>query len=344
MTSQPATAEASPYAAASWRALGTYVQLVVDRADRLDEARSLAVALLDEVDRTCSRFRDDSDLTRANLAAGSWVTVDPMLVAAVRAAVEAAEQTDGLVDPTLGRSLVAVGYDRTIDAVRLGDGPTAIPLPAVTDAWRWLELDPEGGIRVPHGVALDLGATGKAFASDLISTAIGRLGIGCVLSLGGDVAVGLAERPPARGSRNTGSPGGDGSGEDPTAGAPDAGLVPLVPWQVAISETPDEQPAAVVTLPAGGLATSTVLARRWHRGGAVMHHLLDPATGRPVDPYWRTVSVLAPTCLAANTASTASVIMGERATDWLAERDLAARLVDADGVVHHLGEWTEEVA
>jgi thiamine biosynthesis lipoprotein len=341
MTSPSAAPEASPYAAAAWRALGTYVQLVVDRADRIDEARMLAVELLDEIDRTCSRFRDDSDLTRANLAAGSWVKVDPMLVAAVRAALGAAEETGGLVDPTLGRSLVAVGYDRTIDAVRLGDGPTAIPLPAITDAWRWLELDPDGGIRVPDGVALDLGATGKAFASDLISAAIGRLGIGCVLSLGGDVAVGIPDRSGAPGASNAASPGPDGTGADSTGGAPGADPVP---WQVAISETPDEQPAAVVTLPAGGLATSTVLARRWHRGGAVMHHLLDPATGRPVDPYWRTVSVLAPTCLAANTASTASVIMGERATEWLAERGLAARLVDADGTVHHLGEWAEEVA
>ncbi|HEX2810928.1 MAG TPA: FAD:protein FMN transferase [Kineosporiaceae bacterium] len=332
MSSQNTVEDASPYAVASWRALGTYVQLVVDRADRIEAARGLASSMLDEIDRACSRFRDDSDLSRANREAGRWVRVDPLLAAAVRAALDAAEQTEGLVDPTLGHSLVSVGYDRDFDVVRLGDGPTAIPLPAVTDAWRWVEVDPDGGVRVPDGVALDLGATGKAFAADLISAAIGtRLGIGCMLSLGGDVAVG-----------NAGGAENDGLGDDPGDGDSITFPVPVpVPWQVAISETPDEPPTAVITLPAGGLATSTVLARRWHRGGAVMHHLLDPATGRPVDPAWRTASVIATSCLAANTASTATVIMGARAVDWLDRRGLSARLVGSDGSVHLLGDWAQ---
>jgi thiamine biosynthesis lipoprotein len=329
MPSQTTVEDASPYAVASWRALGTYVQLVIDDAKQIQPARALAAGMLDDVDRTCSRFRGDSDLTRANHEAGRWVRVDPLLAAAVLAALEAAEQTGGLVDPTLGRSLVSVGYDRDFDVIRLGDGPTAIPLPAVTDAWRWVEVDPTGGVRVPDGVALDLGATGKAFAADRISAAIGsRLGIGCVLSLGGDVAVGNVP-----GRRNDAA-----SEHGPMDG--DSITVP-VPWQVTISETSDEQPSAVVTLPAGGLATSTVMARRWQRGGAVMHHLLDPATGRPVVPVWRTASVIAPTCLAANTASTATVIMGARAQEWLGRRGLSARLVGSDASVHHVGAWAE---
>jgi FAD:protein FMN transferase len=98
----------------------------------------------------------------------------------------------------------------------------------------------------------------------------------------------------------------------------------------------------VVTLFTGGLATSTVLARRWHRGGRVVHHLLDPTHGRSVDPVWRTASVVAPTCLEANTASTASIVMGADAPHWLADRRLAARLVAGDGTVHLVGVWSEE--
>jgi FAD:protein FMN transferase len=335
MTSPSSVSDGSRYAAASWRALGTYVQLVVDGADRLDAARTVADELLDAVDRACSRFRDDADLVRANQQAGSWTRVDPLLAAAVQAALDAAETTGGLVDPTLGLSLVAVGYDRDFDAVRTGQGPTAIPLPGVIDAWRWVQVDPDGGVLVPHGVALDLGATGKAFAADLISAAIvAQVEVGCVLSLGGDVAVG---RLPAI-TGNTAGPLGDdtgaSSGDEPAAAS--------VPWQVAISETPDEPPAAVVTLTAGGLATSTVMARRWARGGQLVHHLLDPATGRPVEPVWRTASVMAPNCLTANTASTATVIMGTGAPEWLAERGLAARLVGSDGTLLHVGGWPEE--
>ena len=319
-TAEPDGEVHAAYGQARWRALGTYVQLVVDGARHLPAAREVAVRLLDDVDRTCSRFREDSDLVRANRQAGRWTPVDPLLVAAVTAAVRAAAETDGRVDPTLGRSLVAAGYDRDLDDVRRDDGPAAIPVPAVRDAWREIGLDGHGAILVPEGTALDLGATGKAFAADLVSAAITeRTGTGCVLSLGGDVAVGL--------------PPGDG------AAAP-----VRVPWQVTIAELPDDPPAALVTLPEGGLATSTTLARRWLRGGRVVHHLLDPASGRSVDPAWRTVSVRAATCVAANTASTAAIVLGTPAAAWLEGRGLAARLVDPDGAVRTVGDWIEEAA
>ena len=320
MTASPGTFR---YAATSWRALGSYVQLVVDGADRLDAARAVAVRLLDQVDRSCSRFRADSDLVRANRSAGTRVRVDPMLAAAVQAALDAAASSDGLVDPTLGLALVAVGYDRDFDDVLAGSAaaavdptdPASIPAPVVPEAWRQVEVDPDGALLVPAGVALDLGATGKAFASDLIAAAItAETGTGCVLSLGGDVAVGPGLPAPA----------------DPP------------PWQVAISETPEQPPAAVVTLRSGGMATSTVLARRWQHAGRAVHHLLDPTTGRPVTPVWRTASVTAETCLVANTASTACIVLGSRAEGWLAARGLAARLVGADGEVVAVGDWPAE--
>jgi thiamine biosynthesis lipoprotein len=342
----PAGADVEPFGVATWRALGTYVQLVVAGSPNLDAARDLATRMLDDVDRTCSRFRDDSDLTRANRNAGRWARVDPMLVAAVTAALRAADETGGLVDPTLGLSLAAAGYDRDYDAVRSSEGPAAIPIAAVPNAWRQLELDPDGAIKVPAGVALDLGATGKAFASDLISAAIAdRIGTGCVLSLGGDVAVGTPQpsgRPAVSGdTRNGASAASDDTADpDDDSVADDA----AVPWQVTISETPDDDPVAMVTLPYGGMATSTVLARRWQRGGQVMHHVLDPATGRSIDPIWRTATVAAHTCLAANTASTATLILGAAAEDWLRSRPVSARLVARDGQVRYVGDWTEEAS
>jgi thiamine biosynthesis lipoprotein len=90
------------------------------------------------------------------------------------------------------------------------------------------------------------------------------------------------------------------------------------------------------------MATSSTVHRRWTRGGETVHHLLDPRTGRPVDLCWRTVTVAASSCLAANTASTASIVLGEQAPAWLLERDLAARLVDTDGSVMTVAGWPEE--
>ncbi len=320
------------FAEATWRALGTYVQLGVAQGDRIVEARRRAQTLLEDVDRTCSRFRADSDLTRANTAAGRRVRVDPLLVRAVEAALRAAEETDGLVDPTLGRSLVALGYDADLGEVRSrSDDPAAVPLPAVPDAWRAVETDPDGALLVPYGTALDLGATGKAFASDLLAADLAGAGIACIVSLGGDISVGLPDDADD-------ADGIDADGAE-RRGGPHAGPVE---WPVTIAERPDDPPQQTVLLDRGGLATSSVVHRRWQRGGEGVHHLLDPRTGRPAAGGWRTVSVTAASAVEANTATTAAVVLGPDAVEWLVERDLAARLVGRDGRVVHLAGWPVE--
>ena len=289
--------------------------------------------MLAAVDLACSRFRPDSDLVRANRAAGTWVRVHPLLVAALGAALAAAQDTDGLVDPTLGGALEELGYDRDFAELRHAGsdapatGPAAVPvvLPGVdtrvarAQAWREVGLDPEGAVRVPEGAVLDLGAVGKAFAADLVASSVARsAGADCVVSLGGDVAVGATPRSPGH------------------------------PWQVAVAEAPGEAPAQLVVLDHGGMATSTTTHRRWVRrtpeGSETVHHLLDPRTGRPVQPVWRTASVAAASCVAANTATTAALVLGADAPGWLAGRDLPARLVAADGAVHVVGTWPQDEA
>ena len=106
-------------------------------------------------------------------------------------------------------------------------------------------------------------------------------------------------------------------------------------------ETP-EGPYALIALRDGGLATSSTTARRWQRGGDVLHHILDPRTGLPAPVYWRTVSVAAATCVDANTASTAAIIRGPQALDWLSNLGLPARLVDTAGTVRTIGGWPAE--
>jgi thiamine biosynthesis lipoprotein len=297
---------------ATWRALGTYVHLSTSDKSVLEPAQLIASRLLDDVDRTCSRFREDSDLVRANAAAGSWTNVDPLLVKAVGAAIEAAAQTDGLVDPTLGHAMVAVGYDRDISLVLAeSTDPAGVPVPARAGAWRDIQRDLLGAIMVPRGSALDLGATAKAWAADLIANAIvAQFDTTVVISLGGDVAVA-------------------GSGG----------------WPVAITETIDDPAAAeVVHLPYGGLATSSTAARRWIRDGVIRHHLVDPRTGEPTDGRWRTVTATGATCVAANTATTAAIVLGDKAVGWLNEREIPARLVNTEGRIVRSDRWPEPEA
>lgn len=282
--------------AASWRALGTSVQLVV--SDHLTQARTALERVLDDVDRACSRFRPDSELS--TLAPYTWTEVSPLLARLLTVAREAAQRTDGLVDPTVGQALVELGYDRTF-ALVAHDGP-AVSVRTVPAGWQHVEVDGTR-VRVPPGV--DLGATAKAYAADLALEAM--LSTAALVGLGGDLAT---------------------KGPDP--------------WPVRVTDVTDVPEGGQVVAIRGGLATSGTAARRWTRGGRVVHHLLDPRTGLPAAPVWRTVSVLAPTCLEANVASTAAVVLGTDACRWLHDRGYAARLVAEDGTVVRSGTWPEE--
>jgi FAD:protein FMN transferase len=290
--------------AETFRALGTYVYVATRDPRELAAARRLTEVVLAEIDRTCSRFRDDSDLVRANATAGHWAEVDPLLVAAVRIAVDAARATDGIVHPLLGRKLISWGYDRDFGEL-VDTGPVTPPPAPAPGSWTRLRLA-EDAIRVPAGTALDLGSTGKAFAADLVcATLTGELRASAIVSVGGDLAVA--------------SPDGDA-------------------WPVAVSGQPGE-PAAVVWLRCGGVATSNTRVRRWSRAGVVCHHLLDPRTGGPATSPWSTASCLGATAVAANTASTAAIVLGAEAPTWLDARGVTARLVAADGSVRRTGGW-----
>jgi thiamine biosynthesis lipoprotein ApbE len=79
----------------------------------------------------------------------------------------------------------------------------------------------------------------------------------------------------------------------------------------------------------------TTLAPRRRRPAPI----LDPRSGRPAAPVWRTVSVAAETGTDANMASTAAIIRREGALAWLAELGFPARLVAESGAVVTLGGW-----
>jgi thiamine biosynthesis lipoprotein len=297
---------------ATWRAIGTSVQLVV-AGDALEDARSAVEQVIAEVDLAVSRFREDSELSR--LRQGDWSPVSPVLHEYLSAALYAAEWTGGLVDPTVGASLVDLGYDRTFRHVPQ-DGPALTVAVRPAPGWAHVRLE-DDRVFVPRGTSLDLGATAKGLASDLAATRASVVAGSVLVSLGGDVSI---------------------AGE-----APDGG------WPVLVGDTADPESTdtagQVVVLVSGGLATSGTAARRWRRGGHLVHHLIDPRTGLPTAGPWRTVSVVADTCLHANTASTAAMVLGDGARSWLRERQFSARLVREDGSSTTTCDWpTEETA
>jgi thiamine biosynthesis lipoprotein len=283
----------------------------------LAAARRAVDDVLDEVDRTYSRFRPDSEISRLNARAGEVVTVSPLLAEAVRVALRASRASDGFVDPTVGRAMRMVGYDDDFDRIAGRADPIVIRLEPVP-GWQAVWLDARARtVRIASGVELDLGSTGKALASDLAAAAAGAVtGAAVLVGLGGDIAT--WGRPPDGGWR--------------VLAAEDHATDPA---------TPADGAGEVVALHAGAIATSGTTVRRWRRGDLSLHHLIDPRTGLPVESPWRTVSVIAATCVDANTAATAAVIRGADAPDWLARIGLAARLVSVDGEIRRVGGWPE---
>ena len=299
---------------ASLHALGsTAVVVTTDRA-ALAPARRILVRALRAVDLACSRFRDDSELTALNRAAGRPLVIGEDLWDALTVALEVARRTGGLVDPTVGGSLRAAGYDRTFVRLRLRGGQFR-PVFEPAGRWREVELDASSrSVYIPSGVELDLGATAKAHAADRIAaSAAEHTRVGVLVSLGGDIAV--------------------------AGRAPDGG------WAVRIAgdhRADPSCPGPAVAVTSGGLASSGTLVRRWRVLSGEIHHIVDPITGRPARTPWRTVTVAAASCVDANAASTASIVLGERAPGWLAARSLPARLERDDGSVLCLGGWPPE--
>jgi FAD:protein FMN transferase len=316
---------------ARFEAFGSDGMVAVDDPGRLAVALAEVRRTVAEFDLACSRFRDDSELSAVNAAAGTAVAVSPLLLEAVGAALRGARLTDGAVDPTVGRALIALGYDRDfaeveeveeVGAVRgargdrgIGTGGRRSISIAPAPGWRAVALDTAAGtVRVARGVRLDLGAAAKALAADHSARdASAAAGCGVLVSLGGDIAL---------------------------AGAP-----PIDGWRVRVTDDHRagiDAPGQWITLRSGGLATSSITVRRWRTEMGSVHHLVDPATGGPVAAVWRTVSIAAGSCLDANIASTASIVRGRRAPEWLALLGLPSRLVGVDGRVRHLAGWPAE--
>jgi len=300
---------------------------VVLSTERSADAVAAVQRTVAEFDLACSRFREDSELSRLNRAGGRPVRAGALLREAVSAAVRAAELSGGDVDPTLGGALIALGYDRDFDLGLNGrgagvkPGSFAPPAPqrslsfASIPGWRTIRVDDRSGtIDLAPNVTLDLGATAKALACDHAAAAArAAAGCGVLVSLGGDIAI--------------------------------AGPAPAGGWRVRVTDdhrAGAEAPGQWITLQSGGLATSSTTVRRWNSEGETVHHLLDPAGGRPVGAGWRTASVAAGSCLDANIASTAAIVRGAPASEWLAELGLPARLVSAAGAAVHLAGWPVE--
>ena len=359
-----AVAAAAP-AQDTFRVFGTTATLLITEASALPAARRLADAEFAAVDLACSRFRPDSELSALNAAGGATVRISELFAELLGEALRAARLTDGAVDPTCGRALAELGYDRdfgllepapalapgTAGPGRTGPGPAdsgpaspgstspgpagsgpASPGPAGSrpaSAGAASQAAPARAVPGWRSVQLDIGPPRVTLAGgaqlDLGATAKARAADRCAAAIAGQLGCGVLV-----------SLGGD---------IAVAGPVPAGGWRIRVTDDHAAGPDAAgqtVSITSGGLATSSTMVRAWARDGRRMHHIVDPATGEPARSCWRTVSVAAGSCTDANAASTAAIVRGAAAISWLEDLSLPARLVREDGSVAVIAGWPDE--
>ena len=294
---------------ATFRAMGTMNGVAVADPAALEPAHAAAREVIHAVDAACSRFRADSEISQLNRLAGQGpIHVSELLYGVIGAALAAADATGGLVDPTIGRLMERIGYTVTFSDVP-ADGPSVDLEIRSAPGWTTITHDRVNRtVTIPEGASIDLGAVGKAWAADRAAVAAAeRVGTGVLVACGGDVAV---------------------SGPSPEGG-----------WRVRVAETTDAVIWQDIHLFDGGVATSGTESRTWRRGGEVLHHILDPATGLPSDSTWVMASVAASSCAEANAAATASIVLGDGAPSWLDRLGVPARLARRDGTIVTVGQW-----
>lgn len=298
-------------ASLDWTLWSTTARLVVTDPAVLPDARMLADAYLQQVDDAANRFREDSEIRNLVSGPDGWVRLSPVFTDLLTEALKAAELTDGDVDPTVGAAMRRLGYDRDL-ALVTKDGTPIRAVIRAAPGWRRLVL--EGSrLRMPPEVVLDLGATAKAVAADRVAALVHReLNVGVLVSLGGDIA---------------------------TAGtAPDGG------WQVQVQDRPEDAAVQVGLPPGIAIATSSTVSRQWRRGDLRVHHIVDPRTGLPADPIWRSVTVAASRCVLANAVSTAAIIRGQGAVRWVEGLRVPARFLGQDARAVTTAGWPRDHA
>lgn len=293
-----------------FRAMGTTISLLLPVA-LLYTGTQVVSQLFAQWERVLSRFLSDSELSQLNRQAGKTVKVNDLLFHVLRAALTAAEESEGLFDPTLLTQLQQMGYDRSFDEL-----PAVIPAGKQPlkpgGAWREIKLSyVHKSVTLPSGIGLDMGGIAKGMAVDAALKQLRLLGIRTALiNAGGDLAV-------------MGMPAGYES------------------WPLEIE---GRATSWVIPFKYGALATSGVSHRSWQQGEHTRHHLIDPRSGESAQSELWTVTVAAATCEQAEVAAKVAFLLGmDAGRDFLKQRGLAGLLVGQDGQWIGVGSWPTEL-
>ncbi len=292
-----------------FRAMSSECEIRLEGADEaaLAAAAQLAIDEVQRIERTYSRYRADSIVSRVNAAAGSGelIAVDDETRALLDFAGHLHSLSDGLFD-------ITSGVLRRVWDFRAARLPEPAALAACLPLIGWQQVHwREGCIGLPQaGMELDFGGFGKEYAADRAMSVLAAAGQrhGFV-NLGGDIRV--------LGPRADGSAWRFGIAH------------PRAPTDVDAVGASAAATIASVELAEGALATSGDYERFFELDGQRYCHILDPRSGWPARS-WASVSVTAPACVAAGALSTIAMLKGARALEFLTTHSASYLALDTE--------------
>ncbi|HXH22325.1 MAG TPA: FAD:protein FMN transferase [Dehalococcoidia bacterium] len=283
-----------------FRAMGTTLALTCPDAPGAERRLRLAERWAHAYEGRLSRFIPYSELSRLNNARGTAFRASPLLFEFVSLCLQLARRSGGIFDPTLLHEVEAAGYDRTFELI---DSARARPPPARTASYEDIRLDERRRmVTLPLGLALDSGGLGKGWAADRLAA---LLGAPCLVDCGGDLAA--LGHPP---------------GEDA--------------WYIAVEDPLEPQrDLMLIGVVDRGVATSSVLRRRWETDRGAAHHLIDPRSGLPASTDAVAVTVVAPGATLADFHAKVALLKGAQAgLEYLdGEAGVEGLVARADGSV-----------
>ncbi len=290
-----------------FRAMGCRMDVQLETGSDGRDILTAIPARVEAIEAALSRFRPESELSRLNRSSGQWVTVSDVLFENVYAAKHAARITDGLYNPLVLPALIANGYDRSFEQVQR---VTQVTTEKPAD-WRDIQLRMDTHkVCLPRGSALDLGGIAKGWTAAMLADELEQYGP-CLVNIGGDLVV-------------RGAPDGQGG------------------WHIDVDGPAADTPIVRVTVQDTSIMTSGIDYRRWHTDdGKLVHHIIDPRTGRPAQTDVESVTIIHSHAPTAEAYAKAVLILGSQdGLYWLNRQWQAAGLVVRnDGAVLSTSRW-----
>lgn len=298
-----------------FQAMGCGMSAILDSAaPGADRLLARVPVWFEEWEDALSRFRPESDLSQLNQSSGKAFEAGPILWDVVKAALDTARWTGGLVTPAILKLVERAGYEQSFELVQSNkviqpDNQrkwlTQAGDKIVNAGWQDILLDEFAHtIFLPQGLKLDLGGIAKGWAAQQAMTRLLDYGPALV-DASGDIAVS----------------GDQADGQS---------------WLVDIADPLQvEENLGFLALGRCGVATSGIDYRRWLQDGSWRHHIIDPRSGEPADTDLISVTVIAPDVMQAEAAAKVVLILGSQpGLEWLERQpQLSGLLAFQDGQI-----------